>query len=620
MRKAIWAVICLLLFGCVGGKSTTVSGVAATGEPVSGKISLKDAIGHEVALSTTDGKFAFEVSTLSPPFMLKATWNGNTMYSFAATTGTTNITPLTQMVVAAAAGSSNLDALYRTPSPAAFNSIATNLPTATASIRNSLKPLLTAYNADMNPISGAFSANGSGMDALLDRISVTCDSATLSVLDRASGATLFTASASPTLNNAVSAMGWSNEAAAIAQDPDLQVSQSGDRLAVWWKAASPANGAGVIQAQWLGSEASATQISSATGFATAPKAAIDAAGNAIVVWMQSEEQITDVWVNRYGVGAGWGVPRRLTHAASPAIAPSGTPSIAMDAAGNAVVMWNESNAAISGHFDVYTARYAVVSDSWSSPTLLSNGANSAYGYKVAANSSGKVAVIYAQFRRIDGVGGNGDASDIWVATGAATGDLADRARVSSSANLMYGQASLAVGPAGSLVAAWIQNNDSGYLDVWISRQAAGGGWDTPRTIANSVTGACYFPEVAIDASDNAWATWQQQSDPESRQYVAASRCAAGGSWSPKTEISQNIGSAYDHHLAVDSSGTATELWYQVQSSVVTVSSARYSMGSGWSAPRLFSTLGAGYGGVVFPAPRVAANNWKTFIIWGTSSN
>jgi len=629
MGKILVAIMGLLLAGCSGGQpsgspSVTVSGLAATGAAVSGTIYLKDSSGHELSAATTDGTFSFDVSALTPPFMLKASWGGNTMYSFAAAAGTANITPLTQIIVASAASSTNLDALYQSPTPASFSAIATNLPAATASLRNSLKPLFANYSgADMDPITGTFVANGSGMDGLLDHIAVTSVSGIVSVTDKSSGSTLFSAPASPTLAGSISAASWTNNAAAIALDPDLKVSGTGDALAVWWTYTGTGYSASVIQAQWLSSETTATQISTATGFAVTPKAAVDASGNAIVVWMQSDNQLTNVWVNRYTAGSGWDVPKKLTNSASPASGPSGTPSISIDGAGNAVIMWSQSDASISSHFDVYTSQYSVASNSWSAPAMLSTGINCAYGYKVVANVAGQVALIYNQYQRTDGIGGNGDASDIWVATGTTTGGFTVRTKVSSSSNLLYGQASLAIDPAGDILAAWIQNNNSGYFDVWVSRLPSGGSWETPKTIADNVVGECYFPEVAMDGNGNAFATWEQQSAADGTQYVAASHYnAAGGAWDTPVEVNENMGNTYGQNIAVDPSGNATLVWYQIESAAVTVRSAQYLQPSGWGASTLISTMGAGYDGYsVFPEPCVDVNSsGKSIIIWGTGSD
>src|SRR5256885_14676502 len=51
--------------------AATLAGVAATGAPVSGRIFLKDAAGHEQFVDTTDGTYQFTLTSLSAPFMLK---------------------------------------------------------------------------------------------------------------------------------------------------------------------------------------------------------------------------------------------------------------------------------------------------------------------------------------------------------------------------------------------------------------------------------------------------------------------------------------------------------------------------------------------------------------------
>lgn len=624
MRRVLLAVIGLLLMGCSGGQpsgsSAMISGLAASGAAVSGTISIKDSSGHELTTTTTDGTFSFNVSALSPPFMLKASWGSNTMYSFANAPGTANITPLTQLIVAAAASSTGLDALYQSPTPASFNIIAANLQTATTNLRNSLQPLLAKYpGADIDPIHGSFSADHTGMDGLLDQISVTMVSGIVSVTNKTSGTALFSAPASPALGNSVSSMSWTNNAAAIAMYPDLKVSSAGNGLAVWWT--STGTNTSVIQAQWLNSETSATNISSTTGSATTPKVAVDANGNAIVVWMQTDNQITNLWVNRYTAG-GWGVAQQVTNYTSATVGPSNVPSIAIDGAGNAVIMWNQSTVG-SSHFDVYTSRYSVANNSWSAPALLSSGINSAYGYKVVSNSKGHVALIYCQ--NTAGTGGNGDASDVWVATGTTTGGFTTHTQVSSGPNPFDGAASLAIDPDGDIIAEWLQSDNAGY-DVWVSLLPSGGTWSTPQTITNMVSGECYFPEVVMDQYGNAFATWEQQSDTS--QYIAVSRYDAGsGVWGAPAQIGANIANMYafgPQHIAVDLSGNATLVWYQatLTGSLVTVNSAQYLLSSGWGTPQLISTLGAPFDGFsIWPLPCVDVSpSGQSVIIWGTGSD
>src|SRR5262249_35763044 len=71
---------------------------------------------------------------------------------------------------------------------------------------------------------------------------------------------------------------------------------------------------------------------------------VDAQGNGMAVWYQSDGTNFNIWANRYAAGGGWGsailigpeVPGRWFYAAS-------DPQIALDANGNALVLWEEDD-------------------------------------------------------------------------------------------------------------------------------------------------------------------------------------------------------------------------------------------------------------------------------------
>ena len=157
----------------------TLSGVAATGGPIAGRIFLKDSAGHEQLVDSSDGRFAFALAGLVPPLMLKAHWTAagvtSTLYSFAATAGggIVNITPLTHLAVVDAAGTSALDALYDSGSGASFAAIAAALPAATAAVQDAFAPRFAeAGVAAVDPFSTAFTPDHSGVDAVLDGLAI----------------------------------------------------------------------------------------------------------------------------------------------------------------------------------------------------------------------------------------------------------------------------------------------------------------------------------------------------------------------------------------------------------------------------------------------------------------
>jgi len=139
-------ILVLMLAGCGGGGETTVvirgdngyvviSGVAASGSPLSGTVYLKDSSSPAKELSApiaADGSFSFDVKGLTAPFLLKAVGTADgvnhTLYSFAAAAGDADIDPHSNRALAVANGSDDLVSLYNAPDPARMRSIMAALP------------------------------------------------------------------------------------------------------------------------------------------------------------------------------------------------------------------------------------------------------------------------------------------------------------------------------------------------------------------------------------------------------------------------------------------------------------------------------------------------------------
>ena len=82
----------------------------------------------------------------------------------------------------------------------------------------------------------------------------------------------------------------------------------------------------------------------APGAASAAQLAMDTEGNAISVWQQNESGnsgVSHVWSNRYSATAGWQGPVRLESVLDSTAA---RPQLAMNGAGNAIALWQQSTA------------------------------------------------------------------------------------------------------------------------------------------------------------------------------------------------------------------------------------------------------------------------------------
>ena len=181
---SILIVTSLFLAGCGGGGggssalTTTIKGVAAKGAPLaSAQITLTDSsVPAKTVTATTDanGKFSFDVSGLTAPFVLKAVSGTITLYSVqdkAPVVGqsiTVNITPITTAITGV---------LSTTGKPAGVTPAVvttTKLTSVKIFIQKSLTPSLTAANVPtaFDPINDSFDADGTGFDSVLDNVQV----------------------------------------------------------------------------------------------------------------------------------------------------------------------------------------------------------------------------------------------------------------------------------------------------------------------------------------------------------------------------------------------------------------------------------------------------------------
>lgn len=179
--------ICMAIAAAVtacGGSNTspgkteviTLSGVAATGAPMTGAIIVvKDSTNTEVQSCEPctvgpDGNFSIPLKTTATkgPFVLYATQEGGSepevsVIDTQAST-TVNVSPITTLIAARLAKDGDPAKL------SSANLTGDKINQATAEVKTALKPLLDAAGVDTNanPVTMAFKADGTGLDKALD--------------------------------------------------------------------------------------------------------------------------------------------------------------------------------------------------------------------------------------------------------------------------------------------------------------------------------------------------------------------------------------------------------------------------------------------------------------------
>jgi hypothetical protein len=170
----------LALAGCSSSSSSssapTVAGIASTGAAISGTVTLKDATGEELGPQDigADGSFSFDVTGLTPPFVIKAEAGEERWFSYAAGPGTANVNPLTMLALAMAMESGDPEDAYADPSEVTDDAIASALDDVQALFAN----LFAGFGVgeDFDPFTGDCTVNHRGIDALFDDLDITIDS------------------------------------------------------------------------------------------------------------------------------------------------------------------------------------------------------------------------------------------------------------------------------------------------------------------------------------------------------------------------------------------------------------------------------------------------------------
>ncbi len=178
----------IILSACGGSDSdasgdedtSTLSGTAATGLALSNKtVTVVDSTGGEVITTTAaDGSYSVTVTTSTKPYMLKVETNGEPLFSFAAQSGVANITPLTNLAMLEA----NKNGTSYEPLANLFNSFKdhyteiteTALQQAKGKVNANIASVLSGEGLDnaIDFFSTSFSANGTGIDAVLDAVDI----------------------------------------------------------------------------------------------------------------------------------------------------------------------------------------------------------------------------------------------------------------------------------------------------------------------------------------------------------------------------------------------------------------------------------------------------------------
>jgi chitodextrinase len=160
----------------------SLSGTAATGAPIaSATITLKDKNGAlKTALTGTDGKYSFDITGMTAPFLLKVPLGQASLYSVATSSGTANVHPFTDLIIRTwyEREGSDVDTAFGNTGGFPSPPTAADVSTIELVMRDILSTWLQQEGVDassFNLITSSFDTNESGFDEVLEYTEVGID-------------------------------------------------------------------------------------------------------------------------------------------------------------------------------------------------------------------------------------------------------------------------------------------------------------------------------------------------------------------------------------------------------------------------------------------------------------
>jgi hypothetical protein len=320
---------------------------------------------------------------------------------------------------------------------------------------------------------------------------------------------------------------------------------------------------------------SATQSSP---FVQVPEVAIAPSGNAVAVWQFFNGSITVIQGANYTKATNtWTLPATNL---SPAGVISSDPQVGMDAAGNAIAVFEAASSIQAAIFEQATS-------SWILPavTISTTGVNSLP--QVAVNPAGNAIAVWRS---------TPTPASIQAAVYNHTTGMWSSPTIISTPGQNTTSPQVAINASGNGVAVWLEGV---FVVKAALYNAATSTWSSIFTIsAPGLNGEA--PQVEIDSSGNAVAIWSVSNLPglQSSTYSSLTN-----SWSEPVTLFSG-GATSGARLSMNASGEAVAVWTIGIATVPEILAATYSPQTGWSLPPTpISTPG-----VISSAPSVSIDD------------
>lgn len=319
------------------------------------------------------------------------------------------------------------------------------------------------------------------------------------------------------------------------------------------------------------SEAGEIQGSGAEGEtdASSPRIAVDAHGDATVVWERyaGTNRIL-IQADYRPAGGDWQAPVDIGEVHTE-MAPE--PWIAVDSNGDATAVWNNEG--------IMQSAYRPVDGNWEAPVAISDP--EAFAPQAAVDAQGDATAVWMYFdgSRYVVQGAYRPAGGSWETPT----DLSEPGEVG-------GDPHIALDASGDALVVWRGESD-GEEVARAAFRPAGGSWEAPTNVS-AVGEEVHELRVTLDARGDAIAAWAGSThEVGAHSIVQAAFRRAGGSWEAPTALSEGGENANPSDVVFDQVGNAALLWERSDGTNNVVQAAYRPEGGSWEAPVDLSNSG-----------------------------
>ncbi|MEW5879741.1 MAG: immunoglobulin domain-containing protein [Pseudomonadota bacterium] len=342
-----------------------------------------------------------------------------------------------------------------------------------------------------------------------------------------------------------------------ANEPRIALDGSGNALVVWWRSGVHANryaaGSGWGTAQLL-----------AGGLTANPDVVMDASGNAIAVWQRFDGSTDNIDASRYTSGSGWSAPQPIENGAGSA----SNARIAVDGSGNAIAVWSQSN----GTSYNLTANRYTQGVGWGTAQPIETLSREADAPDIAMNASGDAVVVWRDLIR-DGNGNLVDAPVYAIRYTPGSGwGTAQRLDSGTNYRDVPYPPQVAIDAQGNAIAVWRDYDGAGFR-VFAGRYVAGSGWAAIEQLQSPGGGDVWYPpDVAMDVNGNAIVVWMQWQT--TTFGIFGNRYTPGSGWGGATLLANATNDVGWPRVALNGSGTAIAVWHEGDGTTYNVKAVR----------------------------------------------